>query len=155
FQVSVALPRGYAESSAKYPALFVLDANYTFPVAVETARILAIGPKDNPTGDLREQPVIVGIGYPVGLYVNAIPARLKDFTPTPDPALVGQVASAIGFPPEASGSGGAAAFLDFVGREMMPAVESRYRISRRALFGHSLGGLFAVYALFHQPELFD
>jgi predicted alpha/beta superfamily hydrolase len=157
FEVTVAVPRGYSESSAKYPVLYVLDANYAFPIAVEAARILAIGPKDNPLGDLREQPVIVGIGYPVGLYWNAIPARLRDFTPTSDPAFVREVADAIGFSPEASGSGGAAEFLEFLAKEVIPAVESRYRIDdrRRALFGHSLGGLFAVYALFHQPELFD
>src|SRR5947207_3331706 len=88
-------PRGYMESSATYPVLYVLDANYTFPIAVEAARILAIGPKDNPLGDLKEQPVIIGIGYPVGLYWNAIPIRLKDFTPTSDPAFVSEVAKAI------------------------------------------------------------
>jgi hypothetical protein len=122
--------------------LYVLDANWAFPVAVETARILAIGPKENPTGDLKERPVIVGIGYPVGLYWNAIPARLKDFTPASDPVLVAEVANAIGFSPAASGSGGAAAFLGFLAKEMMPAVEGRYRIDerRRSLFGHSLGG---------------
>lgn len=157
FQITVAVPRGYKESSSKYPVLYVLDANWAFPVAVEMARILAIGPKENPTGDLKEQPVIVGIGYPVGLYWNAIPARLKDFTPVSNPALVGEVANAIGFSPDTSGSGGAEQFLAFLAKEMMPAVEGRYRIDerRRALFGHSLGGLFAVYVLFHQTELFN
>jgi predicted alpha/beta superfamily hydrolase len=101
--------------------------------------------------------VIVGIGYPLGLYWNAIPARLKDLTPTSDPDFVRELSSAVGVPPESSGSGEAAAFLQFLAKEMMPAVETRYRIDdrRRALYGHSLGGLFAVYVLFHQPELFD
>jgi predicted alpha/beta superfamily hydrolase len=157
FEVTVAVPRGYSESSGKYPVLYVLDANWAFPIAVEAARLLAIGPKDNPTGDLKEQPLIVGIGYPVGLYWNAISARLKDFTPTSDPVFVHEIANAVGFAPEASGSGGAAAFLEFLAKEMMPTVETRYRIDdrRRALFGHSLGGLFAAYVLFHQPDLFD
>src|SRR5205823_2056965 len=61
FEVTVAVPRGYSESSGKYPVLYVLDANWVFPIAVEAARLLAIGPKENPTGDLREQPLIVGI----------------------------------------------------------------------------------------------
>src|SRR5438046_2813435 len=47
-QVSVAVPRGYAESSGRYPALYVLDANAWFPVGVEVARVLAIGPKEQP-----------------------------------------------------------------------------------------------------------
>jgi len=157
FQVTVAVPRRYAESSAKYPVLYVLDANWAFPVAVEMARILAIGPKENPTGDLKEEPVIVGIGYPIGLYWNTIPVRLKDLTPSSNPALVTEVANAIGFSPETSGSGGAEAFVEFLAKEIMPAVEGRYRVDarRRALFGHSLGGLFAVHVLFHRPELFE
>ncbi len=59
FEIMVALPRGYAESDAKYPVLYVLDANGMFPIAVETARFLAFD-------RLKEEPVIVGIGYPVG-----------------------------------------------------------------------------------------
>jgi hypothetical protein len=39
FEVTVAVPRGYAESSGKYPVLCVLDANYAFPIALEAARI--------------------------------------------------------------------------------------------------------------------
>lgn len=126
-------------------------------IAVETARLLAIGPKEHPTGDLNEQPVIVGIGYPVGMYWNAIAPRLKDLTPSSDPEVVRQIGRSIGLSPESSGSGGAAAFLECVAKEMLPAIESRYRVDdrRRALFGHSLGGLFAVYVLFHQPELFN
>src|SRR5229473_1892795 len=71
--------------------------------------------------------------------------------------VVRQVGAAIGFSSESNGSGGAAAFLQFLEKEMMPAVEARYKVDahRRSLFGHSLGGLFAVYVLFHQPELFD
>jgi len=155
FEVAVALPRGYSQSG-KYPVLYVLDANWVFPIAVETARLLAIGPKEHPTGDLNESPVIVGIGYPVGLYWNAIAPRLKDFTPTPDPEVVRQIGRNVGFSPESSGSGGAAALLECLATELLPFVERRYRVDggRRALFGHSLGGLFATYVLFHQPALF-
>ena len=157
FEITVAVPRGYSESSGKYPVLYVLDANWVFPIAVETARLLAIGPKEHPTGDLNEQPVIVGIGYPVGLYWTAITPRLKDLSPTPDPEVVRQIGRNVGFSVETSGSGGAATFLEFLAKEMLPTVEGRYRLDdrRRALFGHSLGGLFATYVLFHQPELFD
>src|SRR5262245_4988994 len=40
FQITVAVPRGYKDSSIKYPVLYVLDANFAFPVAVEMARVL-------------------------------------------------------------------------------------------------------------------
>ncbi len=148
FEIMVALPRGYAESDAKYPVLYVLDANGMFPIAVETARFLAFD-------RLKEEPVIVGIGYPVGLFWNTLAPRIKDFTPTSDSEWVRQLSNRLHFLPE--GSGGAAAFLHFLANEMMPVVETRYRLDerRRALHGYSLGGLFAVYVLFHQPELFE
>ena len=149
FEIMVALPRGYSESHAKYPVLYVLDANGAFPIAVQTARFLTFDP------ELKEEPVIVGVGYPLGLYRNTLAARTKDFTPTSDPEWVRQLSSQYHFSPE--GSGGAAAFLQFLAKEMMPVVETRYRLDerRRALHGYSLGGLFAVYVLFHEPELFE
>jgi len=53
-------------------------------------------------------------------------------------------------------SGGAPKFLEFIREELIPFVESRYRVSPtdRALIGHSRGGLFALYTLFHHPETF-
>jgi pimeloyl-ACP methyl ester carboxylesterase len=53
--------------------------------------------------------------------------------------------------------GGAAAFLAFLDDEVKPAVASTMQVDehRQALFGHSLGGLFALYVLFKHPESFD
>ncbi len=68
--------------------------------------------------------------------------RSRDFTPT----RVQQ------FPT----SGGADRFLQFLQRELIPAVEARYTTARyRVLIGHSLGGLLAVHALNRAPDLFD
>jgi hypothetical protein len=58
-------------------------------------------------------------------------------------------------PPEAGNAGGAEKFLGFVGDELIPWVNARYPTdSMRVLVGHSLGGLFAAYALSRRPELF-
>jgi predicted alpha/beta superfamily hydrolase len=39
--------------------------------------------------------------------------------------------------------------------EIIPLVERSYRITDdRGIMGHSLGGLFAAYALFEAPDLF-
>lgn len=53
-------------------------------------------------------------------------------------------------------SNGAEAFLNFLKVDIIPWVESRYPVSSvRTLSGHSLGGLFTLYALMHDPALFD
>lgn len=53
-------------------------------------------------------------------------------------------------------SGGASKFLEFIIHELIPFMESNYRVSRsdRGLAGYSYGGLFALYALFTSPETF-
>lgn len=49
--------------------------------------------------------------------------------------------------------GGHAAYFDFIRRELVPYVESNIggSPSRRALFGHSHGGSFVLYAMFSEP----
>jgi len=75
--------------------------------------------------------------------VNPMPLRARDFTPT--------------HLPEEPTSGGAAAFLDFLEKEIIPLVDRTYRTvpTDRALLGHSYGGLFALYALVERPGLFQ
>jgi hypothetical protein len=52
-------------------------------------------------------------------------------------------------------SGGGDSFLQFVEEELIPFVDDRYRTQPyRVLFGHSLGGMFAVYTLFKRPDAF-
>ncbi len=52
--------------------------------------------------------------------------------------------------------GGSAAFRAFIRTELMPAIESRYRVTgERAIVGESLAGLFVVETLFLEPDLFD
>jgi len=58
--------------------------------------------------------------------------------------------------PQYVGSGGSANFLQFVGKELMPFVNTTYRTipEDSAICGSSFGGLFALYVLFHQPDTF-
>jgi pimeloyl-ACP methyl ester carboxylesterase len=54
-----------------------------------------------------------------------------------------------------SAVGGADAFLGFVGTELIPAVDAKYRTQpMRTIIGHSLGGLVAMHALTTTPSLF-
>jgi hypothetical protein len=54
-------------------------------------------------------------------------------------------------------TGGAGRFLEFLAKEVFPFVESNYRISPtdRGLGGYSYGGLFSLYVLLKEPELFS
>ena len=53
-------------------------------------------------------------------------------------------------------SDAAATFLEFLEYELIPAIENRFpACEQRILSGHSLGGLFAFYALIEKPRLFD
>jgi len=57
---------------------------------------------------------------------------------------------------DAEDGGGASNFLQFFKQELIPSIESKYRVHPyRVLVGHSFGGLFATYALTEEPDLFD
>jgi predicted alpha/beta superfamily hydrolase len=94
--------------------------------------------------------IVVGIGYPMHEPLAEVTnevrrLRIRDLTPVPDPAQGWD-----------DPGGGAPAFLTFIQSEVIPLIEREYRSdpSARVLAGHSGGGLFALYALFHQPDLF-
>jgi predicted alpha/beta superfamily hydrolase len=144
YQVSVALPRGYEASTASYPVLFALDANGELGTVVETARLLQLE-------GLIPELVVVGIGYPVGHYFDAIGKRVLDLTVSEDPEFQATLIKTLPAFPEPDGTGGAALFLQFLTEELIPLMEKEYRVdpSNRALLGHSFGGLFAFYALLH------
>lgn len=93
--------------------------------------------------------IIVGIGYAVDRYAETMPFRNGDYTPTrrrlPD-SCAGR-----GLLPQ----GGGPAFLRVLKEEIIPFVDANYRtLPDRGIIGHSLGGLFAFYALFEAPGLF-
>ncbi len=152
FELSVALPLSYAGSEKRYPVLYTLDANGMFGLVTETVRLMQLG---------RELPqlIVVGIGYPVGGHVGHVLAlRTRDYTPTESEMLSERTREEISIPglPDEIPSGGAAAFLSFIREELVPFVDATYRTdpSDRALVGDSLGGLFGLYTLFHEPDSF-
>lgn len=134
YRIYVALPQGYAGSTKRFPVVYTLDADGTFALIAQAYRLLRVDPG---TPDL----MLIGIGYELAGSARQA-QRVRDLTPT---------RSASG-----SNSGEAAAFLGFVTDVLMPAIDSQYRTDPgdRTLFGHSLGGLFALYALFERPAAF-
>jgi predicted alpha/beta superfamily hydrolase len=146
FRISVALPRSYASHPEKYyPTIYLTDATVFFGMVVDITRVTTL------CGQFPET-IVVGIGYPVDEPLDEAlqqweRLRGRDLTP------------AVEMPPEASQNdqtGDAAEFLSFIQTELIPTIEREYRAdpANRVLAGYSLGGLFALYALFHQPHLF-
>jgi predicted alpha/beta superfamily hydrolase len=135
YQVFVSLPLGYNDSDKDYPVLFCLDADRQFPMAWNVTMNLFFE-------EWMPELIIVGPAYGKFSWEEET-SRTRDYTPT-----------AIDMFPE---GGGADKFLQVLGKELVPFVESHYRVKKsdRALWGHSGGGLFVLYTLFHEPSLFQ
>jgi predicted alpha/beta superfamily hydrolase len=139
----VYVPPSYAESNAHYPVLYLLDGEAHLEHTEGLTRFLA--------GTSRAPELIV-----VSLQNIDRPdehcCRDRDFTPAPDPKFRFDGRPAREMFPTA---GGADKFLRFLTEELIPHVEARYRTAAfRVLFGHSLSGLFALYAFRERPDVF-
>ena len=140
----ISLPRDYASSKERYPVVYLLDPDYAFAIAHNVVEHF---------GDRGNLPpmILVGIGYPgqsqeMDRYRRH---RTRDYTPT-------HVATG-GYGPEIQKlSGGGSAFRDFLGEQLIPWIDDKYRTQPdRTLVGHSFGGLFTTFVLLTRPELFQ
>ncbi len=126
-------------SPQRYPVLYLLDGDAHFHSVSGLVQILATGV--NGTYAIPEMIVV------------AIPNtnRMRDMSPTR--ATVGPD----GKPwPNAEGTGGMPAFLNFIQQELIPRVDSVYRTQPyRVFIGHSLGGITAINALYTMPDVFN
>lgn len=136
--------------------LYLLDANLFFGTAVEMTRIMS-----QLYGELPPL-LVVGIAYGTDSPLLQGELRARDFTPSADAGFGDQpprMRAPMPEPtlPEGKRLGRAAQFLDFLTKEVRPYVEARYDVlpGGSALFGSSLGGLFAVHALLERPDAFD
>lgn len=98
----------------------------------------------------------VGIGYRDGDADRMEESdRTRDYTPTVFTPPAGHFLE--NSPVDWQGSGGAAAFFDYVETTIIPLVEQRYGVDpvERMIVGKSVGGLAATYALLERPGLFN
>lgn len=141
YRIFVSFPASSVEPPAGgFPVLYVLDGNAMFAGFAETRRM-------QEWQDVGKS-IIVGVGYPTDqAYDNR---RLFDFTGNtpPPPPWDKELASLR--------RGGDKLFLDFLTGELRTEIGKRYKINphRQSLFGHSLGGLFAINALYSKPDAF-
>lgn len=139
------LPDGPAPK-AGWPALWLLDGNAVIGTAVDAMRAQAMWP----TGTNLGWGALVAVGYPVDGPYDSF-RRSWDLGPPPGavypPFWPGT--------PEVKTGGGAemARFLLQDAREFL-ADHVALDLSNQSLFGHSFGGLFALWLLFTQPLAF-
>lgn len=138
YRIFISAPRS-AVPPGGFPVIYLVDGNAHTSLVADIVRYHggSMGPA-----------VVVGIGYPT-VDMTDVPRRVYDLTP-PGPILH-PTPEAVRFK-----TGGADLFLDFIEHSVKPLVRSQLQIdpTREALFGHSLGGLFVVHALFVKPDAF-
>lgn len=128
--IIVGLPAGYESDSVAYPVVYLLDGKSNFLHTIASTRFLAA------SGRIPE------------VIVVAIPNtdRIRDLTPSTEEDSLGVFPTA----------GGANNFLEFISAELKPFIAENYRTRTHSiLIGHSLGGIFALHALVHRPQVFD
>ena len=135
--------------------LWLLDANPFFGTAAEMTRLMS-----RLYGEL--PPIlVVGVAYPTDDPDLQSDLRSKDFTPSVDPQIEAMFETMAGnrdvLFPAGERTGGAPDFLRFLEEEAKPFVSDRYPdvTGPTALFGSSLGGLFATYGYFRAPTFVD
>ena len=123
--LEVYLPDDYEISEAPYPVLLVLDGGWVFNYCVSIVDMISPN----------YLPRMIVVGLP-----NT--DRNRDLYPLHK---------------DADGTGiGSERFLSFLREELFPALNKTYRTQGyRILFGHSLAGLFTIYALLKEPSMFD
>jgi predicted alpha/beta superfamily hydrolase len=128
-------PGYYSDATKTFPVLYLLDAQWDFP--------LVVGLFESQWEDGFVPPmIIVGITWG-GQNPNYGYLRFKDLTPTNNPR----------FPQSGNGPN----FLSFMKKELIPFIDTNYHTVKndRILMGNSLGGTFGLYALFSEPGLFN
>jgi predicted alpha/beta superfamily hydrolase len=125
--ILVRVPANYDRTPARFPVVYMTDAHPPYNALM--AGII----EQQAWGGVMPEMILVGIQN-----TN----RSRDLTPTDDG--------------KGGAVGGAAKFLQFIETEVIPLVEKNYRTEPYRIFaGHSLGGLFAIYAFTARPDLFN
>ncbi|PSR76373.1 siderophore esteras-like protein IroE-like protein [Coniella lustricola] len=147
YQIQVSWPLEWPsvpeEANDTALTMFILDGNALGMTGTEAWRRRDPVVVDQPSG------IVVSIGYPLVDSVYGA-QRSIDYQPvTPGSS-----------PPAVPGTPqGADDFIDFIEHELRPFLREvlfpRVQFGREAVYGHSFGGLFVVYALLRRPDLFD
>jgi predicted alpha/beta superfamily hydrolase len=146
YSVYISLPVNYSQDNQRYPVLFVPDYDGAFLAVREANYVMRVG-------NMLEEFILVGVPLKSNGVEELLRKRVFDFTPTE----VKEMNTSYGKQWHGEvRSGGAPLFLRTLKEELIPFIESRYRVtSDRGLVGYSLGGLFAAYVLLNDANTFS
>lgn len=132
YVLDIALPNSYKDSTKRFPVLYSLDGQWSFPEAISYYGGL------NYDGFVPDM-IIVGVGWKDDYFNN----RDRDFSET--------------YIQSNPNSGGAAKFISVLKNEVIKLIDSTYRTDKtnNTLRGNSSAGVFALYTLFQEPTLFN
>jgi predicted alpha/beta superfamily hydrolase len=138
-RVVVHLPPGYGvDPERRYPVLYLQDGQNLFDPAAPFGGWAVDRATDGMPRLGKSAPVIV-----VGIE-NGGARRMLEYTPSRDPGE--------------RGGGGADRYLDFITKELKPAIDRSFRTladrGHTAIGGSSLGGLLSLYAGITRPRVF-
>lgn len=140
YKLYISLPKEYKTTQEKYPVIYLLDADYSFPLAHAITEHLS---------DRKNLPKVILVGIAYGGELQYKKNRTRDYTPI-------FVADGGPGPEYQQYSGGGPKFKDFLTQELMPYIQRKYRVADNStLVGHSYGGLFASWIVLTQPDLFN
>jgi len=139
FDIYVSLPDDYEKSDSSYHSIYYMDANLKSGKAFRTA-----------LQDFRNQgKALNAISIGIGHFGNYRELRRRDLI---TPFIKNDKDSLVS---DDKVFGHCEEFYQFLQNELIPLIESKYRCKKdRSWVGHSLGGLFAFYALFKKEPLF-
>jgi predicted alpha/beta superfamily hydrolase len=124
--LSIFLPEGYDAKDAKFPVIYVLDADGRCQHVVPTARFLSVNNK-------MPKAIVVGV-FNIDRNHDFLMASHDDST----------------------FGGGANNFLRFFKKELIPYINNKFKTENfNVLVGHSFGGEFVMHALLTDPDAFD
>jgi len=130
----VHLPLNYDKTTDKYPVLYLTDGDQHFSLAAGLTDFMG-------SQFMIPDFIVVCIFHK---------DRIHDLTPTHS------LTDVTGFKSDAARtSGGGEKLLQFIEKELIAEIDKQYRTySYRVLAGHSLGGLFCIYAYLNSSDLF-
>ncbi len=136
YPLYIKLPRSYDPQLSKtYPVIYLTDALYSFQLISGATRF----PMNSGT---MQEFIIVAISYEKGS--KGTQSRVRDYTPrkTQGWKLI---------------TGKAVEHATFIRETVFNYVETHYRADseKRTFVGNSWGGIFGVYILFSQPDMFS